>query len=180
MDIRLPYPALTMCRECTSVDCQQASASWGQPEGHVTCLPLLKHSLQELIPPTALLSLPSLFPGVPQACQAQSPGSDLCRTCLLGPHSLDPVACSTYRAHLFCSRPGFILEGEGECGSYPTFLAACAWGQSDYCHVGVSLHNSCMSPTVDPVGDHNSSPLNCFFSGPFRGLGGSWKECDTK
>lgn len=86
MDILLPYPALTMCGERTSVDCQQASASWGQPEGHVTCLPLLKHSLQELIPPTALLSLPSHFPGVPQACQAQPPGADLCRVCLLGPH----------------------------------------------------------------------------------------------
>lgn len=118
------HTAALPCGECTSVDCQQASASWGQPEGHITCLLLLKHSLQELIPPTALLSLPSLFTGVPQACQAQSPGSDLCRTCLLGPHLLDPMACSTYRAHLFCSRPGFILEGEGECGSYPTSPAA--------------------------------------------------------
>lgn len=67
MEVLLPYPALTMCREFTSADCQQASASWGQPEGHVTRLLLLKRSLQEPI-----LLLPC-SPSLPSSLGSHTP-----------------------------------------------------------------------------------------------------------
>lgn len=148
MDVLLPCPALSMCRECTSADCQQASASWGQPEGHVTRLLLLKHSLQE---PILLLpcspSLP-LFPGshrpVRPSLQAQTFAGPACSALMHWTRWHPP-----HTGHTCCAVG--LVSSLKEKGNLTPLLQQSLSGDNHYCHVGVSLHYSCMSPTADTV-----------------------------
>lgn len=149
----LPYPALAVCRDCTSVDCQQSSASWGQPEGHVIPLLFLMHShrsLSHLLPcspllPSSLGSQTEVWLSLEaqtfarSACLAHFGPSSRSVSMMLpsrSPRNLTRLCVPRTRHSCAldtpCSQPGIKLEGEVECGSYPTSPAAPAWGQSDH------------------------------------------------